>query len=329
LKLKSPYADAENALASALLNQQQIGGAVEHFHAALVAQPDFESAYYGLAKALKAQGKTAEAKIPLQAASLLLARQSDAVMSSHLSNESLDRAKQGDMPGAIDLAKKAIWLNPANALANFNLGLLLADTGNLSASIHQLRKAISLAPFQATFYLDLARVQQQSGDPAAAAATLQRAKEIDPANPNVVAALQASGDVAPHTSTPVTQFAFGAPSDTADGHFAFATRLSEEGDFLGAIGEMRQALILDPVRGDIRYSTAVAATQIGRNDEAEYELRNVLRLSPNLVAAHLALGSLLFAQNDLSGAAVEFREVLRIQPGNAQALKLLHECKQD
>ncbi len=331
LKLKSPYPDADNALAMALLALRQNEAAVQHFNAALTAQPDFESAHYGLARALKAEGKTEESKLELKAASILLQRQSDAVMSSHLSNESLDRARQGGAQAAIELAQKAIWLNPMNALANFNLGLLLADAGDLGASIHQLRKAISLAPFRIAFYLDLSRVQQKAGHREGAIDTLHRAVQIDPADPALVAALKKNeldGASAPSGQSAADggRFVLGAPSDTADGHFAFATQLSDEGDFLGAIGELRKALTFEPLRGDIRYSLAVAATQLGRYDDAEYELRNVMRLTPDSVPAHLALGSLLFERNDLPIAAHEFREVLRIQPQNQQALTLLSEC---
>jgi tetratricopeptide (TPR) repeat protein len=235
------------------------------------------------------------------------------------------------MKAAIDLARQALWLNPANALANFNLGLLLADSGNLPASIHEIRKAISLAPYQTAFYLDLARVQQKVGDQAGARVTLDRVRQIDPSNSGLIekaekTATAAPGSVPGGTSAKDEPFLFGAPSDTADGHFAFATRLSEQGDFLGALGEMRQALVLSPTRSDIRYSSAIAATQIGRHEEAEYELRNVMRLTPGSVPAHLALGSLLFERKDLAGAAQEFREVLKIQPANPQALRLLQEC---
>ena len=331
LKLKSPYPEADNALATILLARRQNEAAVQHFSAELAAQPDSETAHYGLAKALKEEGKTERSKLELRAAALLLQRESDAVMSSHLSNESLDRAKQGGGKAAIDLARKAIWLNPANALANFNLGLLLADAGDLEASIHQLRKAISLAPFRIVFYLDLSRVQQKAGRHADAVATLRRAMQVDPTNPDLAAALKENGiEDAAKRGLPAAdseRFVFGSPSDTADGHFAFATRLSDEGDFLGAIGELRKALTFEPARIDVRSSLAIAATQIGRYDDAELELRNVLRLTPDSVTTHLALGSLLFERNDLFNAAPEFREVLRLEPKNQQALKLLNECQ--
>ncbi len=329
LKVKSPYPDADKAVATILLARGQSESAVQHFNAALAASPDFETAHYGLAKALKAEGRIAESKLELKAASLLVQRESDAVMSSRLSNESLDRARQGGAQMAIEAAKKAIWLNPANAFANFNLGLLLADAGDLEASIHQLRKAISLAPFEIVFYVDLSRVQQKAGRRATAVETLRRAGQIDPADPALAAALKEMDlkDTFAQPAMDGGRFAFGSPSDTADGHFAFATRLSDEGDFLGAIGELRKALTFEPARGDIRYSLAVAATQIGRYDEAALELGDVLRLTPDSVPAHLALGSLFFEQKDLSNAAVEFREVLRMQPRNAQVLKLLSECQ--
>jgi tetratricopeptide (TPR) repeat protein len=335
LKLKFPYPDADDALATILLTRHENEAAIRHFNAALAAQPDFESAHYGLAKALKAAGKTEKSRLELKAASLLIKRQSDAVMSSHLSNESLDRAKQGDTKAAMELAKNAIWLNPVNALANFNLGLLLADAGALPASIHQIRKAISLAPFKIVFYLDLARVQQKAGDQAGAGNTLRRAMQIDPADPALSAAVKKSGmDNQSTPSSPLGapdvgggRFAFGASSDTADDHFAFATRLSDEGDYIGAIGEMRQALSFETARADIRYNMAIAAAQIGRYDDAEYELENVLRLTPDFVPAYLALGSLFFEQKDLANAASELRETLKIQPGNQQALKLLRQCQ--
>ena len=96
----------------------------------------------------------------------------------------------------------------------------------------------------------------------------------DPANPKFEAklkALETSNRSSTHQTTAGAQdpFFFGAPSDTADGHFAFATQLSKEGDLLGAIGEMSRALSLQPGRSDIRYNLAVAETQIGQSGSVQ------------------------------------------------------------
>lgn len=332
LTYRHQYPEADSALGSLLFAKKEHEEAGEHFNAALAANPDLESAHYGLAQVLRAKGKKAESAVELQQAKLLLQRQTDTVMSSHLSNESLDRAKTGDLRTAIDLARKAVWLNPANALANFNLGLLLADAGNLEASASQIRKAISLAPFRTVFYLNLARVQERAKDHAEAITTLRRAMQIDPADPDIqigLRQLETSNVRDPLHRSPAVKdpLPFGAPSDTADGHFAFATQLSQEGDFVGAIGEMLRALTLAPTRSDIRYNLAIAEIQIGQYDRAESELRSALRLAPDSVATHIALGSLLFQGKELASAASEFREVLALEPGNQQAARLLRQCQ--
>jgi tetratricopeptide (TPR) repeat protein len=214
LKERVPYPEADNALGLLLLARQENEAAAEHFNAALAARPDFEGAHYGLAKALKAQGKTQESKLELKQAGMLLQRESDAVMSAHLSNESLDRTKRGDIQAGVQL-------DPTNAVANFNMGLLLADSGNLEASTYQLRKAISLAPFRTNFYLDLSRVQEKANDRTGAIETIHKAIQIDPGDPAPAAALKRleAGDSSiprRQSTTDAGPFAFGAPSDTAD-----------------------------------------------------------------------------------------------------------------
>jgi protein O-GlcNAc transferase len=330
LKNKTPYPEADSALASLLLEKQERDAAIVHFLAALKANPDLEPAHYGLAKALRAQGKADEASEEMQQAKMLLQQQSDAVMSSHLSNEALDRAKQGDLRAAIELAKKAVWLDPASALANFNLGLLLADAGNMEASIYQLRKAISLAPSRTAFYLDLAKVQEEAEDRKTAIETLERAITKSPDDPAIEARLKglmASTASMPQHETSAAPFPLGATSDTADDHLAFASWLSEQGDFLGAIGELRRGLTLEPGRSDLRYSLAVAQTQIGQTQNALLVLRTVLQLTPDLVAARVALGSLLYQENNCDSATVEFRRVLQLDPGNKLAGSLLQQCQ--
>ncbi len=329
---KSPYPEADSALGMLLLNEGQRDAAAEHFNAALVAKPDMEDAHYGLARALKSQGRVAASRLELEESEMLLQRQSDAIMSSHLSNESLNRAKNGEIPAAVQLARTAVWLNPANAVADYNLALLLADEGDLEAAVLQFRKAISLAAFRTVFYVDLSKAQERAGDRNGALKTIRSAIRASPTEAALQARLKELNESSPKGSQRQTihnsdRFPFGASSDTADDHFAFATQLSTEGDFVGAIGEMLRALALEPGRNDIRYSLAVTETQIGQFERAEFELRTVLRSSPNSVKARMALASLLFQANDVVGAASELRGVLLLEPDNQQAARLLQQCE--
>ena len=331
-KKQSPYPEAEIAIGNLLLKERDYQLAAEHLRSALAANPDLREAHYSLAQALRHSGETGESRIELKQAAALIQAQSNAVMSSHLSNESLDKAKTGDIPGAIQLAKKALWLDPENAIADYNLGLLLADAGNFEASIFQLRKAISLAPLESSFYVSLAKVEEHAKNPGAAQEALARAMQLDPDSADLhktweeFGASTASIQLAmPRAEIPL-EFPFGAPADTADGHFAFATQLSKEGDLLGAVGELLRATTMRPESSNIRYNLAVARAQLGQPDQAELDFRNVLIQSPSNVDAHMGLGSLLFEAKNYEAAASEFSRVLELQPANQEAARLLEKC---
>ncbi len=331
IKIKGNYPEAENALGSLLFARGDYPAAATHFQAALAIDPDLEGAHYGLAKVLRSQGKSAEAKIELRQVSALTQRPSDAIRSSYLSNESLELAKKGDFAGGIQSAREALALQPENAIAHYNLGLLLADSGDLHSAMLELRKALSLAPLQCSFYLDLSRMQEKANDREAAIDSVRRAALLCPAKPALetrLKLLQASAVEKPAPSSSKALFPYGAPTDTATDHFAFATQLSKEGDLPGVIGELLRAVALQPRRSDLRYNLAVAYIQSGQYDKAELELRKVLRPSPDSVEAHLALGSLLLQNKDDVAAAQEFRRVLALQPGNQEAARLLSQCQE-
>jgi tetratricopeptide (TPR) repeat protein len=158
-KTKNPYPEAEIKIGSILMVTKEYQSAADRFRRALAANPDIQEAHYKLAQALRRIGEAREAQVELRQSATLTQRQSDEVMSSHLSNESLDRAKTGDLVGALQLAKKALWLNPENAIADYNFRLLLADAENFEPAVLELRKAISLAPLKSSFYVSLAKVE--------------------------------------------------------------------------------------------------------------------------------------------------------------------------
>ena len=329
---KSPYPEAEIAIGNLLLAREEYLPAVEHFRKALSANPDIREAHYELAQALRRAGDPREAQVELKQAAALIQKQSDAIMSSHLSNESLDHAKAGDLPGALQVAKKALWLDPENAIADYNFGLLLADAGKFESSILELRKAISLTPLNPSFYVSLAKVEEKARNPRAALEAFERARQLNPGDRDLqetkaeLDALEASAPPGKSLNETKMEFPFGALSDTADGHLLFATQLSKEGDFLGSVGELLRASNLHPERSDLRYNVAVARAELGQLDQAELDFRKALLQSPSNTEARVALGSVLFAEKDYGSAASEFRHVLEVEPGNQEAARLLAKC---
>lgn len=326
------YAEAQRAIANILFAREDDAAALAHLRIALAANPDEESAHYLMAKILRAQRKVNDATIEFRLARYVEQSQSDAIRSTHLSNQALDFAKQEDLVEAVASARQAIMLEPQNALAHFNLSLLLADSGEIQAAILEVRKAISLSPTRGPLYASLGRMQLKLDDRAGAIASLQHALWLDPSDPRSETQLKmlqerptsAKGESSPGTSI---AFPYGAESDTANGHFAFATYLANEGDLPGAVGELLRALSLEPARGDIRYNLAVAYTEMGEYEKAELELRKVILVNARSVEAHIALGTVLLQRKDLPEAATEFQTVLAIEPENRQAPQLLSQCE--
>jgi tetratricopeptide (TPR) repeat protein len=150
---------------------------------------------------------------------------------------------------------------------------------------------------------------------------------------------------------------------TAEAHFKAALSLNEElaeahhnlglldadrGDYEKAMTRFRQALAIDPGFGPARLAVGDTLLQLGRPDEARWEIvkltevepRNAraqamyarilallghvagaeaaatkaLTLDPNLPEAHLAQGEILKSRGDFLAAADEFRMVLKTIP---------------
>ncbi len=326
---KPHYAAAQKAIAKTLYLRKDYTSAIGYLNEALATDPDLENAHYLLGRVLRSQGKTAEAEIQFRLSAEEEQRRSDAIRSSHLSNQSLELARSGNFGEAVDTAQQAVTLAPENSVAHFNLGLLLADSGKLQAAVLEVRKAISLSPLHAGFYLTLSRMEQKLDRRDAAIASLQRATALNGSNPEIAAQLSALKAQSPAKNSSASQqpFPYGAPRNTSDDHYAFATQLASEGDLPGAVGELLHALSIAPARGDIRFNLAIAYMEKGDYERAELELRKVLLVDPNPVQTHIALGTALLQIGRLTDAAEEFRGVLKMEPNNRQAAQLLTQCQ--
>ena len=332
LQHKTSYPEAEVALGNLLYLRADYASATGRFQAALMHNTDLEAAHYGLAKSLRTQGKISDAQFEFRQAKALLQRQSDAIRSSHLNNESLQLAKNGDFVAAVQTAREALALEPESAIPHYNLGLLLADSDHLLPATHELRNAISLAPLQGSFYLNLSRMQEKLNDRAGAADSLRHAIVLTSPTSALEEHLKFLAAQLPHTnieakSVGSTPFPYGAIANTPAAHFAFATQLNNEGDLQGAIGELLRALAQQPTDDIVRYNLAIAYMQAGQDEKSDLELRKVLLLTPDSVRAHIALGTVLLQMKDVVNAAAEFRRVLVLQPDNHEAPQLLSQCQ--
>jgi len=294
---KSAYPEAETRLGALLLADGQLAEASVHLRRALAANPNFQEAHYRLAQVMRRTGDREGAEIELRQVAALIQSKSDKVLSVHTSNESLDRAKQGDLSGALKLAQQALALDPENPIAAYNCGLLLADNSDFKGAIRELRKAISLAPLQPAFYAALSKVQVAAGETAAAETSRAIAEELQYGNASAAPGSAPGMQNSPSVPERQAKFSYGALNDTADGHLAFAKSLSEMGDHLGALGETLRAEDLSPGRLDCHMASAETLRSLGRTKAAELEYRRALLITPTDLKARLALAEVLSDEN--------------------------------
>jgi tetratricopeptide (TPR) repeat protein len=112
-------------------------------------------------------------------------------------------------------------------------------------------------------------------------------------------------------------------------HFSLGQQLRLENNAAGALGELREALKLDPNSAEIRAEVAAQLREAGRHEEAIGEARAAVAANKDSAAAHLILAQLYQQQVATLGeqafrnAAAEYEEVVRIEPNDGNTLLVL------
>jgi tetratricopeptide (TPR) repeat protein len=324
LHLKADFVDAEIALGKLLLLEKRgLPEAIQNLNRALRSNPDNLNGQYALAKALKLDGEAVPSAVAFRQAAALTARDANAIQNIRLSNAGLDAAHQGQLDNAIKYLREAVEQRPEVPLSHYNLGLVLADKGDLPAATAQVIAAISLMPLDVRFYASLGRMWKKAGDLFRARRAFERGLALDPGNTRLV---QNVHELPPGGAE--EPFEFGAPSDTPEAHFAFASVLGQRGDWLDSIGEWRRVLALQPANVDARNNLGVAYSHLGNDRDAELEFRKVLQVLPDSAGAHFGLAVLALQRGEKVVAAQELRQLLHIQPDYPNAQQLLSNLNQ-
>ena len=96
-------------------------------------------------------------------------------------------------------------------------------------------------------------------------------------------------------------------------------------DWAGAEAGFRNAVAIEPENAKARHWYGVLLSLTGRLDEARAEMRRARELSPDSLIIASDLGQLEYFAGDLSAAATELENVLRIEPRFTMARRYLAE----
>ena len=105
-----------------------------------------------------------------------------------------------------------------------------------------------------------------------------------------------------------------AGRDAAHLHYSQGVGLLSSGDLLGAKTELREALRLQPDLVQARFSLGTALYLSGDIESAIETYHTVIRQEPDLAHAHLHLGIALMVVHDWAGAQAALRTAVSLQP---------------
>jgi tetratricopeptide (TPR) repeat protein len=183
---------------------------------------------------------------------------------------------------------EALRLNPGNAYAHVNLGLLHVRGGRGEVGLEYFRRAVAMVPDWAMVHYYFSRAYEMLDRPRDALAELRIAADLDPRNVEyqyeTAYELQQTGDIA--GSLPYLE----RLERTTDGYrlsaFLHGYVLQEQGRWPESEAKYRAFLERNPDHFQARFNLAHGLMKEGRHREAIEGFHEVLRIDPDYASAH-------------------------------------------
>jgi len=180
--------------------------------------------------------------------------------------------------------------------AHLNLGLLDLRRRQLPEAEKEYRTALRLDPNFMPALVNLADLERARGRDEEGAELLKKAMTIEP--------------------------------DNADVRYALGLALVRKRDYAGALDLLRRAHELEPGNARYAYVFAVALNSSGKAREASAILEQAHQQHPADRDVLMALVSIARDQGNFAAALGHAREMLVLDPGNAQLRDLISELEQ-
>jgi tetratricopeptide (TPR) repeat protein len=217
---------------------------------------------------------------------------------------------KGDTKQAVEEFETAIRLKPGWGEAHYGLGAALYDLHDQAEALKEFRKAVELQPSNAAAHLFLAHVYSEQNDFSAAERALNRAVALKPSAEMHLELGQIEGQLG-KLDAAATQFRAALRLDPrmARAHVMLGVTLRRQGDHHGALANFRKAVELDPADPNAQYNLAMELKAEGDIAAAITAFRRAIELKPDFEKAHYGLGIALRAQGDATAAHKELDEL--------------------
>jgi tetratricopeptide (TPR) repeat protein len=234
---------AHNALGIELMEEKQLGKAVEHLTQALAISPDRADVHNNLGLALSRQGRWEEGIQHYQQA---LRIRPDSYAAHN--NLGLVVLGSGRVDEAMNHFSQALLLNPNYVEAYNNLGTIMLKKGNRVKAIELFRKALELRPGFAEAHYNLGTELLKTADVSDSKVHLLAAVEANPdyleAYVNLGVLLKREGKV--DEAIDAYLKALQLNPNHAEAHNNLGTALAQRGDFQQAAHHFLKAATINP-----------------------------------------------------------------------------------
>jgi len=296
VRLSPNSANAHNKLGMAFSRFLEVRPAREEFEKAIELDPDLAEAHINLSLILAQAGELIPAGEHLDRAIELQGNTREAAYAHYL------RAKVWADQNEKSIAEfqKAVQLRPDYAEAWSDLGGMRRLALDRVGALQALKRAVALKPDDALAQYRLGQLYLQDGQALKAVKHLKQALSYAPDDRatlyNLMLALRKTGQLEEAKPIEVRMAELQHQSDRASEVGLAATGLNSEGvqleksgDIRAALAKYRAALDLDPTGFGFRLNYALALCRLGLWQDGVVELREVLRLDPDNADAAKAM----------------------------------------
>ncbi len=227
----------------------------------------------------------------------------------------------GDLRNAERQYRQILDVDPSQAIAVANLGVILVATGRRQEGMICFQKSIALIPNVADTHYHLGNVHLSQGEVAEASRSFRQALALNPnlgaAHTNLGLALAGQGQLCEAASC-FLQAVRLEPQD-ANAHYNLGTALKDLDRPAQAVECFRQTLRCNPDHQDAHINLGNVLKTLGKPAEAEACYRQALRINPMHPAALTNLGVTLFEKGQIDEANDCLRQALRLDPNHVHA----------
>jgi cellulose synthase operon protein C len=224
--------------------------------------------------------------------------------------------QNANWPGVARSLQRVVELDAAHIEARMKLARLHLAGGDIERALELVNAANELQPDDSNVHALRGAVLLRLNDRVGATSDAERALSLDRENPDAYAVLAADAMLDENTTAALRFIDRGLQADAQNsGLLLFKLKINEEQkDYTSAETVMRQLIVANPDKKDIRRALVAFLLERNRPQDAEIEMRALVAANPDDSAAALELVEFTGAQKGADAARNELARLIEAHP---------------